>query len=79
MEYKDLIKITKTDDHAKAVVNIASEDDFKAAVVCLTAILHKNKRLGLMVLVGLQARWQDPDSFDKNEIIVPGGMPWDNK
>lgn len=79
MEYKDLIKITRTGDHAEAAVNIDSEDDFKAAVVCLTAILHNNKRLGLMVLVGLQARRQDPDFFDENEIIVPGGMPWDNK
>lgn len=79
MENKDLIKITRTDDNSEAVVNITSEEDFKAAVVSLTAILHKNKRLGLMVLVGLLARRQDPDFFDKNEIIVPGGMPWDNK
>ena len=79
MEYKDLIKITRTDDNAEAVVNITSEEDFKAAVVSMTAILHENKRLGLMVLVGLLARRQDPDSFDKNEIIVPGGMPWDDK
>ena len=79
MENKDIIKIMKTDGAAEAVVNITSEDDFEAAVVSLTAILYKNKRLGLMVLVSLQARWQDPDSFDKNEIIVPGGMPWDNK
>lgn len=79
MENKDLIKITRTDDHADGVVNIASEDDFKAAVVSLTAILHQNKKLALMVLLGLQARRLDPDSFDKNEIIVPGGMPWDNK
>ena len=76
---KDLIKITRTDDHAEAVVNIASEDDFQAAVVSLTSILHNSKRLALMVLAGLQARRQDPDPIDKNEIIVPGGMPWDNK
>lgn len=63
---------------SKAVVNITSEEDFQAAVVSLTSILHNNKRLGLMVLVGLLSRRQDPD-FDKNEIIVPGGMPWDNK
>ena len=79
MENKDIIKIMKNDDSLEAVVNIASEDYFKAAVVSLTAILHQNKRLALMVLLGLQARRQDPDSFDKNEIIVPGGMPWDNK
>ena len=79
MENKDIIKIMKIDGNAEAVVNITSEDDFKAAVVSLTAILDRNKSLGLMVLLGLQARRQDPDSFDKNEIIVPGGMPWDNK
>lgn len=79
MENKDIIKITRTDDNLEAVVNITSEDDFQAAVVSLTSILHNNKRLALMVLVGLQARRQDPDPFDKNEIIVPGGMPWDNK
>lgn len=77
MEYKDLIKITRTDDNSEAVVNITSEEDFKAAVVSLTAILHKKQELGLMVLVGLLARRQDPDFFDENEIIVPGGMPWD--
>lgn len=75
---KTLIEIRKIDDSADAMVNITSEDDFKAAVVSLTAILNRDKRLALMVLVGLQARRQDPD-FDKNEIIVPGGMPWDNK
>lgn len=32
----------------------------------------------LLILIGLQARGEDPDSFDKNETIVPGGMPWDN-
>lgn len=79
MENKDLIKIMKNDDSAEAVVNIASEDDVKAAVVSLTAILHQNKKLALMVLLGLQARRLDPDFFDKNEIIVPGRMPWDDK
>ena len=76
---KTLIEIRKIDDAADAMVDITSEDDFKAAVVSLTAILNRDKRLALMVLVGLQARRKDPDSFDKNEIIVPGGMPWDNK
>ena len=76
---KTLIEIRKIDDAADAMVDITSEDDFKAAVVSLTAILNRDKRLALMVLVGLQARRKDPDSFDKNQIIVPGGMPWDNK
>ena len=66
-------------DTAVCIIKHAIEDDFKAAVVSLTAILNRDKRLALMVLVGLQARRKDPDSFDKNEIIVPGGMPWDNK
>lgn len=78
MEYKELLKITRIDDRLEAAVNITSEDDFKAVVVSLTSILHGDKRLALMILIGLQARGEDPDSFDKNETIVPGGMPWDN-
>ena len=76
---KTLIEIRKIDGRADAMVDITSEDDFMAAVVCLSAILHKKKRLGIMVVTGLLARMKNPDSFDKNEIIVPGGMPWDNK
>lgn len=76
---KTLIEIRKKDGTADGMVNITSEDDFKAAVVSLTSILNRDKRLAFMVLVGLHARMQDPDYFDKNEIIVPGGMPWDNK
>ena len=78
MEYKELLKIMKLDGRLEAAVNITSEDDFQAVIVSLTSILHRNKRLALMVLIGLQARSQDPDSFDKNETIVQGGMPWDN-
>lgn len=76
---KTLIEIRKIDDAADVMVDITSEDDFKVAVVSLTAILNRDKRLALMVLVGLQARRKDPDFFGKNEIIIPGGMPWDNK
>ena len=78
MEYKELLKITKTDDHADVDVYIESDDDFKAVVVSLVTVLNHNKRLGVMVLTGMLERIKNPGRFGEQEIIVPGGVPWDN-
>lgn len=77
MEECVLLKIVKNDVGAEATLCTNGEDDFKALVIALSAVLVKNKALNAMVSLTILERMKHPESFE-GEAEVVGKLPWED-
>ena len=78
MEEEVLLKIFKNGTAVETTVCTKSEDDYKALVVALSAVLARNKELNAMVMLAVLERMKNPEKFERNEAVVNGKLPWED-
>ena len=77
MEERVLLKIVKNDVGAETTLCTNGEDDFKALVISLSAVLAKNKALNAMVMLAVLDRAKHPENYE-SEAEVRGKIPWED-